>query len=264
MTICKKENLIVTFVQIIRINLCRQFGGKMKTKFFLFALISFLIFAGCASSNKLREEYFGYNNEPKYDKTLKKTNHSTPHVYSRKINQKTDNSGDVYIINNYYPYPYAPNYVRFYDPFDIDLFLYFGNNYYDPFWDSYVIYVPYNQRHHCVYYPSPYWSYWWDRRSRIIYVPYDVKEDKPRERRVRDFGPSRGDYDYDKRETPTKETRSSSRSEGRNTQVTKPTDTPRIDTEPVKTKLPEKPSKADETPKSESKTKQDRSQTRPR
>ncbi|MFN3307139.1 MAG: hypothetical protein ACK42Z_08145 [Candidatus Kapaibacteriota bacterium] len=236
----------------------------MKSKFFLFPLLFLTIFAGCISSNRLREEYFGYNNEPKYDKNREKTMHNAPHVYSRQTKQKTDNHGDVYIINNYYPYPYAPNYVRPYDPFDIDLFLYFGNNYYDPFWNSYVIYIPYTHRHHYVYYPYPYWDYWWDRRHRIIYVPYDVQQEKPRERSVRDFGPSRSDYDYDKRETPTKEARSSSRSEGRNTQVSKTTDIPKTNAEPVKTKLPEKPSKTDETPKSDSKTKQDRSQTRPR
>lgn len=236
----------------------------MKTKFFLMSLISLAVLASCVSINKSREGYFGYNNEPKYNKTQTSTKQNTAYVYSHDVKRNSNNSGDVYIINNYSPYPYAPNYIRFYDPFDLDLFLYFGNKYYDPFWDSYVIYVPYNQRNNCVYYPYPYWDYPWDRRSRIIYIPYDVHQGKPRERTVRDFGPSRGNYDYEKREIPSKETRSSSRSEGRNSQVTKPIEIPRTDTEPAKSKLPEKPSKVDETPKSEPKTKQDRSSTRPR
>lgn len=248
----------------------------MKTKFVFLTLMISTVLISCVTANKSREEYFGYNNQPEYVTKKSDATHSTSYIYSKpeestkQSRNKKDGDGNTYIFNNYYPYPYDPRYLPPYDPYDVNFFLYFGDRYYDPLLGYDVIYIPYNQRHRYVYYPYPYWDYWWDRRRTIIYVPYDIKEEKPKERTVRDFGPSRGGYDYDNSSVPTKEPRSSSRSdEGRKT-IVKPEGQDRNTSEPVKIKLPEKSSspketpKSSEPPKSEPNTKQERSSTRPR
>jgi hypothetical protein len=246
----------------------------MKKKVWINLLISLTLLAGCVSSNKTREEYFGFNNEPKYEKQEKNNRATTPSIYSYpekkdNYNRLDDSKQQVYIINNYYPYPYDPRFIGFYDSYDYYFSLRYFDLSYDPFIDYYIIYVPYNRKHHFVYIPYPYWrDYWWDRRPPYVFVPYDYE--KPREKKVRDFGPSRGSYDYNDRVTPTKEPRSSSRNGEEKKSTIRP-DTPQKESaEPVKLKLPSKSSEPGETPsnkevpKSESNTKQNRSSTRPR
>ncbi|MCX7907917.1 MAG: hypothetical protein N2560_00135 [Ignavibacteria bacterium] len=234
--------------------------------------LAVLILASCVSTNKTREDYFGYNNEPKYEVVKKdEAKLSKPYVSSSKEREVNTNSSDnetVYIFNNYYPYPYDPRYFRGYDPSDYQFFFYFGDWYFDPFWDYYV---PYNKRHHYVYYPYPYWDYyWWNRKPRVIYVPYDDDYYKQKERTVRNFGPSRGGIDKENLNTPTKEPRSSSRNNETKKTVIKSDEPIPNDAVPIKLKLPEKSSspketpKSNDSPKSEPNTKQDRSSTRPR
>ncbi|MGB9771704.1 MAG: hypothetical protein ACPLX7_06975 [Candidatus Kapaibacteriota bacterium] len=241
----------------------------MKAKI-LVSFVSFLVLVGCVSVDKTRDEYFGFNNNPKYEEKEQATQEkSVPYVYSHKAQNERDRdareNNSTTIINNYFPYPYDPSYLYNYDPYDLSFFLYYGNRYYDPFWDYYVIYVPYNHKHHhYVYYPYPYWDYyWWERRPRVIFVPYDYKDEKPRERTVRDFGPSRGGYDGNQGTTPTKEPRSETRGDSGKKTIVRPNE-PSKNKEPVEVKLPEKPSTPREAPKSEPNTKQERSSTRPR
>ncbi|MEJ5286572.1 MAG: hypothetical protein WHV60_05125 [Bacteroidota bacterium] len=240
-----------------------------------FLVVFSVLLSSCVSTNKSREEYFGYNNEPKYEEK-KKTSEttSTPYVYSyeNKHNQKKDESSNnpSVIIYNYYPYPLDPRYVPYDRPYDFDFFLFYGDRYYDPFWDYYVIVVPYNRRDYYLHYPHHCWDYyWWERRPRVIYVPYDYKDEKPRERTVRDFGPSRGVVDDNRQSTPTKEPRSGSRHEPAKKSIVRPDEPNKNTSEPVKLTLPEKSSTPKETPKtetpkSEPNTKQERSSTRPR
>ncbi|MFN3270314.1 MAG: hypothetical protein ACK42G_07000, partial [Candidatus Kapaibacteriota bacterium] len=78
-----------------------------------FLVVFSVLLSSCVSTNKSREEYFGYNNEPKYEEK-KKTSEttSTPYVYSyeNKHNQKKDESSNnpSVIIDNDYPYPLDP------------------------------------------------------------------------------------------------------------------------------------------------------------
>lgn len=248
----------------------------MKIKFVLFNFILSIVLLGCISTNKSREEFFGYNNQPEYETKKSQVSQTTPYIYSKSENTtkhsrtEKDAEGNTYVINNYFPYPYDPRYFPSYDPFAWNFSFYFGDKYYDPLWGYDVIYIPYNYKHRYVYYPYPYWDYWWDRRRTIIYVPYDVNDDKPRERTVRDFGPSRSGFDYDNSSVPTKEPRSSSRGEEGRKNIVKPEGQDRNAAEPVKIKLPEKTTSPKETPrtseppKSEPNTKQERSSTRPR
>lgn len=247
----------------------------MKAKFLLITAFALLL-ASCVSTNKSREYYFGFNNEPKYENKTKTDSQSVPNVYSyqrnkeTKIRKKQNDDGDTYIINNYYPYPYDPRYVRTFDPYDVDIFFFYGDKYYDPYCDSYVIFSPHQRRHYYIYYPHPYWGYWWERKPRVIYVPYDDSYEKPREKKVRDFGPSRGDYDFNNGNVPTKEARSPSRGNEVKKNIVPPDEPNRKEAEPVKLKLPDRSStpretpKNQEPPKSEPNTKQERSPTRPR
>ena len=249
----------------------------MKLRLASLLLTIALVMLGCASPNKSREDYFGYNNTPKFEKKEKPKQEVKPYVYSYSEYSKSRYSDEarqqnVYIFNNYYPYPYDPRFVEFYDPYSFNVFLQIGNPYYDPFWDYRYVVMPYSRSNCYIVYPYPYWDYyWWRHRPHIIYVPDDGWKE-PKTRTVRDFGPSRGNYKFDDQAIPTKESRSSQRGGESSTKSTsKPSETPKKADEPVKLKLPEKTEtprsdspKTKETPKSDSPTKQERSSTRPR
>lgn len=248
----------------------------MKKNLFLMALSLGLVFSSCVSPNKSRQDYFGYNNLPEVEKK-EKSEYDKPYIYSSQDNSdyKRNNQfeqGNIYIFNNYYPYPYEPRFVDFYDPYSFNIFLHIGSRYYDPFWDYRYFCMPYSRSRYYIVHHYPYWDYyWWHRRPYIIYVPMEEHRE-PKARTVRDFGPSRGSYDYDDRTSPTKESRSSSRSsESPKKQSIRPNETPKTYEEPLREKAPKKfdsprsdSPKIKEAPKTEPATKHERSSTRPR
>jgi len=249
----------------------------MKIKLVFFGLNLALITIGCASPNTSREEYFGYNNTPKFEKKEKPKQEGTSYIFASSENSKSRHyqetkQQNIYIFNNYYPYPYDPRFVEYFDPYSFNFFLHIGNPYFDPFWDYRYVVLPYTRSTYYIVYSYPYWDYyWWRHRSHVIYVPVEERKE-PKVRTVRDFGPSRGSYNYDSQTTPTKESRSSSRSsESSSKSTNKPTDSPKKSDEPVKLKLPEKTEnprsdspRTKELPKSDPPTKQERSSTRQR
>ncbi len=244
----------------------------MKRNLFLMAFILSLVFSACVSTNNSRQDYFGYNNVPEVKKK-EKSKYDKPYIYASPNEvdyerKKQIEQQNIYIYNNYYPYPYDPRFVDFYDPYTFDIFLYMGSPYYDPFWDFRYVCMQYSRSKYYVVYHYPYWDYyWWNRRNHIIYVPIEEPRE-PKVRTVRDFGPSRGRYEYDDRTSPTKESRSSSRS---SEQQKKQSVRPNESDEPLREKSPQKVSspksdapKIKESPKAEPATKQERSSTRPR
>lgn len=245
----------------------------------IIALILVIVIQSCVSTDKTHKDYFGYNNNPNYEEPKQKPPKSEYPVVRSESQTKKEwgpQNEPITIYNNYnFIAPYEPRYLFYPEPNDFGLFLYFGNVFYDPFWDYNLIYYPHYKHHHrMVYYPYPYYywdDYYWYRRPRVIYIPYE--DEKERSRTVRSFGPSRGDYNYDNESTPTKESRSTSRSDERNKTVQPSNDKDAGDKQAPKLKLPEKtntPSNSPErsgtresTPK-ETPTKQERSSTRPR
>lgn len=246
---------------------------KMKNLLFIVGGISLLI--ACSSTKQMNEDYFGYSTFPEREKRVKiqkskvKHQHDYPTITSSQplTESLKEAERSPIIVNNYYG-PLHPRYYYPNNPYDFDLFFYFG----DPFSLSYCnfpdIYVPYYQRN--IYYIYPYnpfyWEHWYHRH--IVYVPTKPEPDQPKT--VRDFGPSRGKYDSEKSQTQTRQSRSSSR----NNEVPKPSLKPDNDTqinsnpgEVVKIKLTEKSSNTSRKSSvkvSTSNTKRERSSTRPK
>lgn len=256
----------------------KKVSKEEKMKKSIFVLILAVFIQSCVSTDKTHKDYFGYNNNPNYrGQTQEPEKSEYPVVRSESSTERKRSiqNEPIIIYNNYnFTPPYEPRYLFYPEPNDFGLFLYFGNIFYDPFWDYNLIYYPYHRHHYpIVYYPYPYYywdDYYWYRRPRVIYVPYE--NEKERSKTVRAFGPSRGNYNYDNESTPTKESRSTSRSGERN-KIASPSDNKDAVDKPLKLKLPEKtspPSNSPErsrtresTPK-DTPTKQERSSTRPR
>ncbi len=238
--------------------------AKMKKIIILFSII--LIIQSCVSTNKTSKDYFGYNNNPKYETSIFEKFQDKPEIsstssydyepYERKI--------EVY---NYYIGPYDPLYYERIDPFDWGFYYYLGRPYYDPFWGCYVYYKPHHHHPVVVYYPHPY-DYWYPRK-RVIYVP--VQREEPKKRTTRTFGPSRGTVDFESQKTssPSKEKRSERRDGHSNESKPKEIAPDKNDAPKIKIQgktpatTPNTPDKPSESPK-ESPSKQERSSTRPK
>ncbi len=265
------------FHSIFVISCVKSLERRRKMKKSIIALILAIVIQSCVSTDKTHKDYFGYNNNPNYEEPKReptKSEYPVVHSESQTKKERSTQNEPIIIYNYNFPAPYEPRYLFYPEPNDFGLFLYFGNIFYDPFWDYNLIYYPHHRHHHrIVYYPYPYYywdDYYWYRRPRVIYIPYENEKEPPKT--VRTFGPSRGDYNYDDKSTPTKESRSSSRGGERN-KIAPPSDSKDAVEKPVKLKLPEKnntPSNSpersntrDSAPK-ETPTKQERSSTRPK
>lgn len=248
-------------------------GGIMKNIFPL--ILNLVILIACSSTRQNNEDYFGYSNFPqrKEEKNLKLKTKTLPEYPIVTSNQpftthKNQFDANTVIINNYYG-PLHPKYYS-YDPFDIIFSFSYGDPF-DPFYSFYpVIYMPYHYpyRTHFIYYPYDpfYWNYLYPRRG-VIYIPYE--KEKERARTVRDFGPSRDNYDKDNSSVPTRQARSSSRDNKKTTSMpnVETKNNPSLDTAPkdvIKRKSSEKISEPKEDNSQRSKTKQERSSTRPK
>ncbi len=241
----------------------------------IIVLIAAIIIQSCVSTDKTHKDYFGYNNNPKYENPKQEpAKNEYPIIHSESQGERTVQDKSIYIYNfNNFPAPYEPRYLFYPEPNDFSLFLYFGNVYYDPFLDYNLIYYPYSRHHHSIiYYPYPYyWDYYfWHYRPRVVYIPYEKENERPKT--VRTFGPSRGDYNYDNESTPTKEKRSTSRS-GERSKIAPPSDNQDSGDKPLKLKLPEKSNAPSGSPgrsgtqepsPQKTPTKQERSSTRPK
>ena len=215
----------------------------MKAKLLTFLSISLvaLLFTACASVNSSRDDYFGYNNHPKYESDDSQSDDTEEYDWENPLGENYDNRDNFTIVydNNNVPPSFVPVVVPWYDypypwyntPFSG---FYFGVGYY-----PYPVYNWYSPFYHY----NPYGPYAYGGGGYRWYGSDDdgsPNNNVKKHYTIRNFGPNRGTYNSSGKPYAGGSTSSSGRTGGRSRTSSSSNDLP-VNTNTTRTKIKYKP-----------------------